>query len=1029
MTASAEILKGNILRQQGHLEEAAAAYQEAIRLEPQSVDAYQNLAEVLHELGSLDQAADAYQQAIALHPDDAPSPHPSKTVAPVESTEPPSSEPMQMESTAPASSELTQLEAFVDQQDWSNAIALGQQLVQKLPSALAFKLLGMALQFTGQFDSALDAYGNALDVKPDWAEVWANIGSVRAQQQQWDLAIECYERAIALKSDFAGAYRNLARVYEKMDQLQRAATCWYQAMLLAPDQSTAQDNLLLGDQLLLWNKVDWAINCFQLAVQKDPALAEAREQLDDALARQKQTQPQPDSSPESTSSPGADRPAPAMQPVAEASSPQVEPEPLSEAQKLELAKERLHACMTEQNWQGMIPYCQYILEHAPDSQTYRLLGNALQQLGNLDTAQRAYEAALEHEPDSAKTYANLGTLYAQQEQWDQAVQHFKQAIALQPDFAGAYRNLARAWEALEKTESATECWYQALRLEPQKLSAAEHVAFGDRFRRWAQVERAVECYQFALQQNPTLIKAQQNLAELLSQLGRWQEAVEQYQALTGSKSTLLSSRLARQEASSILKVMESLQRADLSNPQALLQLAELLPKAEKECLARAIAGYREWGNAARTEEDWETATSYYERVIQLDDKSAVDWGNLGTLYAQQKRWEEAVRCYEKAIALDGSRASFHWNLAQVLSKLERADEATEAYHQALILEPERVTPEQHCALGKVFMAQQNLEAASDCFERASHLDPQYMEARFYWAEALVKQNNATAAIEHYKYLVTVQPGNAQYWHCFGDALLKLGRYEDAVRVYEKAIALNPDFSWSHNNLGDALLKLERWQDAVKAYERAIALNPDFHWSYCNLGEALAQLEEWNSAIDMYKRALERKPDHLLSAEKLGDALQQRAKSDLLKASEYYQFSIQSNPKNIQTYHKALEICPGNTELYVGLGRALIEQCKFAEAIPFLEWAVEQGCQNPQCFLLLTEALANQKSWEEVVKHLERAIDLGLKNSWQVYLSLGDALTHLGRYDQAEAILKHALTLNSNSLVKSKLEEALKKKLG
>src|SRR5262249_31409757 len=62
---------GSALKVQGKLDEAAAAYREAIRLEPNHAQAYSGLVLALKDQGKLDEAVAAYREAIRLKPDNA----------------------------------------------------------------------------------------------------------------------------------------------------------------------------------------------------------------------------------------------------------------------------------------------------------------------------------------------------------------------------------------------------------------------------------------------------------------------------------------------------------------------------------------------------------------------------------------------------------------------------------------------------------------------------------------------------------------------------------------------------------------------------------------------------------------------------------------------------------------------------------------------------------------------------------------------------------------------------------------------
>ena len=75
---------------------------------------------------------------------------------------------------------------------------------------------GFDLQNKKDYDGALEAYSNAISLKPNCADIYNNMGVVYYKLGQNERAIKLYEKAISLKSDSAEAYCNMGNVYYKM---------------------------------------------------------------------------------------------------------------------------------------------------------------------------------------------------------------------------------------------------------------------------------------------------------------------------------------------------------------------------------------------------------------------------------------------------------------------------------------------------------------------------------------------------------------------------------------------------------------------------------------------------------------------------------------------------------------------------------------------------------------------------------------------------------------------------------------------
>ena len=172
---------GNVFKDQGKLDEAAACYRRAVKLKPDFAEAHSNLGDVFMDQGKPDEAAACYRRTLDLKPD----------------------------------------------------------------HAKAHNNLGNALRGQGKLDEAVASFRRAVKLMPEHAGVHSNLGNALKDQGKLDDAVACYRRALQLKPDYAEAHNNLGNALMDLGKLDEALLCHRRALELKPDFSGAHSNLLM----------------------------------------------------------------------------------------------------------------------------------------------------------------------------------------------------------------------------------------------------------------------------------------------------------------------------------------------------------------------------------------------------------------------------------------------------------------------------------------------------------------------------------------------------------------------------------------------------------------------------------------------------------------------------------------------------------------------------------------------------------------------------------------------------------------
>ena len=210
--AYTEFYKGVTCQEKKQHDTSIGHYTEALKLNPQLVDAYYNRGFAYDEEGKFDRAIKDYTKAIELNPSD-------------------------------DSAYNNRGRAYGKKGDYDRAIADYTKAIElKNDYAVAYYNRGFAYTKKGDYDRAIADYTKAIELKNDYAVAHNNRGFAYTKKGDYDRAIVDYTKAIELKNDYAVAYHNRGFAYGKKGDYDRAIVDYTKAIELKNDYAVAYHN-------------------------------------------------------------------------------------------------------------------------------------------------------------------------------------------------------------------------------------------------------------------------------------------------------------------------------------------------------------------------------------------------------------------------------------------------------------------------------------------------------------------------------------------------------------------------------------------------------------------------------------------------------------------------------------------------------------------------------------------------------------------------------------------------------------------
>ncbi len=345
-------------------------------------------------------------------------------------------------------------------------------------------------------------------------------------------------------------------------------------------------------------------------------------------------------------------------------------------------------------------------------------------------------------------------------------------------------------------------------------------------------------------------------------------------------------------------------------------------------------------------------------------------------------------------------------------------------------------------LGQAYLAYGFNDAAADCFQSASRLDPR----SFRWPyllgaaqQAAGRLDEAAAAFVQAMALTPDTAGLAAASFHLGEIRLLQGRLDDAEAALRRALAFPPAAAVAHSMLGQVALARRDFRAATAHFEAALAAVPDASRLHVPLAMAYRGLGDRAKAEEQLTKAGTvgaARPDPLLdgvASLRVGERVAVMRGRVATQAGRYqdaaleFRRALAVRPESVEArvdlgsvlalagdrsgameqLREALRLDPGNVTAHFDLGSLLADGGHPEDARAHLEAAVAARPDDAEARRLLAKTLRDSGQLSAALAQYRRAVEL-VPGDEAARLGEAETLVRLGRYAEARLRLDEAL---------------------
>lgn len=418
-----------------------------------------------------------------------------------------------------------------------------------------------------------------------------------------------------------------------------------------------------------------------------------------------------------------------------------------------------------------------------------------------------------------------------------------------------------------------------------------------------------------------------------------------------------------------------------------------------------------YAGAQKAKEAAEEANWVLNRQPDNEDALAV----LATTAITPKDIQSMEQRLEKQHQQSGDTAAYHVALGMIRFQEKKIQEAKNELSKAIALNPKSATA--YAALGGIYLIQQDMKKAGECFKSAAELSPIRSSKRMKYIDFAFRSGATNEAQQALEEIRSKAPDYIPALTYSMERAFARQNFDECAKDIQKILAREPqDYEalLTSGSLqlaqGDADKALTQFKQLASIYDKVpqvyyqLALanlqKQDAATARDNLNHAIALQKDYPEAILLLSEMDVRKGDvtpAIVSLTQLTKQHPQIIQAHLLLATA---FLTQNNLDGaLVEYRRTAELFPKNPEVPLLIGLVLIQQKNFSAARKSFEQVIEIAPN----YLPAVEQLINLDLAEgNSAAALQRANDIIAKNPKAAEPLLLLAKIHLAETNQAAA---------------------------